>query len=35
MSTYPSQSDQIFHDPEMQPRVFALRDVTIMVHRLV
>ena len=33
MSTYPSLSDQIFHDAEMQPKAFALRDVTIMMHR--
>jgi hypothetical protein len=31
MSTCPSQSDQIFQDPEMQPKVFALCDATIMV----
>ena len=30
MSTYPSLSDQIFRDPETQPKVFALCDVTIM-----
>ena len=34
MSTYPSQSDQILHDPETQPKVFALCDVTIMAHPL-
>ena len=30
MSTCPSLSDQIFHDPDMQLRAFALCDVTIM-----
>ncbi len=34
MSTCPSLSDQIFHEPDMQPKVFALCDVTIMAHPL-
>ena len=29
MSTYPSDSDQIFHGPEMQPTAFALCEVMI------
>jgi hypothetical protein len=34
MSTCPSLSDQIFHDPEVQLRAFALFEVTIMAHPL-
>jgi len=33
MSTYPSQSDQIVHAPDVQLKAFALRDVTIMSRR--